>query len=49
MHDLLKKKICKENNSKNNQNALNMLEACLLGEMGVIRCTLKVIVTIKQL
>ena len=25
MHDLLKKKICKENNSKKNQNALNMI------------------------
>ena len=25
MHDLLKKKICKENKSKKNQNALNMI------------------------
>ena len=25
MHDLFKKKICKENKSKNNQNALNMI------------------------
>ena len=25
MHDLLKKKICKENKSKTNQNALNMI------------------------
>ena len=33
MHDLLKKKICKENNSKNNQNALNMI-----GSMSSRRC-----------
>ena len=25
MNDLIKKKICKENKSKNNQNALNMI------------------------
>ena len=25
MHDLLKRKICKENKSKKNQNALNMI------------------------
>ena len=29
MHDLLKKKICKENKSKKNQNALNMIASVL--------------------
>ena len=47
MHDMLKRK----NNikSKKNQNALNMVASVFLGDVGVIRCTSKVIVPIKQL
>ena len=49
MHDLLKKKICKENKSKKNQNALNMIASVYLGDVRVVGCTSKVIVPIKQL
>ena len=48
INDLLKKKICKETKSKKNQNALNMIQACILGDVEVIGCTSKVIVPIKQ-
>ena len=49
MNDLLKKKICKEYKSKKNQNALNMIARYFPGDVGVIGCTSKVIVPIKQL
>ena len=49
MNDLLKKKICKENKSKKNQNALNMIARYFPGDVGVIGCTSKVIVPFKQL
>ena len=45
----LKEKYAKKNKSKKNQNALNMVASVFLGDVGVIGCTLKVIVTIKQL
>ena len=48
MHDLLKKKICKEKKKKD-QNALNMIASCILEDVEVIGCTSKVIVPIKQL
>ena len=47
MHAMLKKKICKENKSKKNQNAFNMVASMFLGDVGVIGCTSKVIVPIK--
>ena len=47
MHAMLKKKICKENKSKKNQNAFNMVASVFLGDVGVIGCTSKVIVPIK--
>jgi len=50
MHILFKKKICKENKSKKNQIFfVNMVANVFLGDVGVIGCTLKVIVPIKQL
>ena len=49
MHDMLnKRKYAKKKKSKKNQNALYMI-ACLLGDVGVIGCTSKVIGPIKQL
>ena len=47
MHAMLKRKICKENKSKKNQNAFNMIASVFLGDVGVIGCTSKVIVPIK--
>ena len=47
MHDLLKKKICKE--KKKDQNALNTIASCILEDVEVIGCTSKVIVPIKHL
>ena len=49
MHDMFKKKICKENKSKKNQNAFNMVASVFLEDVGVIECTSGVIVSIKQL
>ena len=49
MHDLLKKKICKEKKNQKDQNALNTIASCILEDVGVIGCTSKVIVSIKQL
>ena len=45
----LKEKYAKKNKSKKNQNAFNMVASVFLGDMGVIGCTSKVIVSIKQL
>ena len=45
----LNRKICKENKSKKKQNAFNMIASEFLGDVGVIGCTSKVIVPIKQL
>ena len=47
MHAMLKRKICKENKSKKNQNTFNMIASVFLGDVGVIGCTSKVIVPIK--
>ena len=41
MHDLLKKKICKENKSKKNQNALNMIASVYSKRCGSYRMYLK--------
>ena len=41
MHDLLKKKICKENKSKKNQNALNMIASVSSRRCGSYRIYLK--------
>ena len=51
MHDMLKrKKICKEKSkAKRIKMLLNMVTIMFLGYVGVIGCTLKVIVPIKQL
>ena len=49
IHAMLKRKICKENKSKKNQNAFNMVASVFLGDVGVIGCTSKVIVPINQL
>ena len=49
MHGMLKRKICKENKSKKNQNAFNKIASVFLGDVGVIGCTSKVIVPINQL
>ena len=61
MHDILKKKnmqkkkkykkIQKKKNQKQNDQKCfkNYCKACILGDTGVIGCTLKVIVSIKQL
>ena len=49
MHAMLKKKIQGKNKSKKNQNAFNMVASVFLGDVGVIECTSKVIVPIKQL
>ena len=49
MHDMFKRKISKEYKSKKNQNAFNTVANVFLGDMGVTRSTLKVIVPIKLL
>ena len=41
IHDLLKKKICKENKSKKNQNALNMIASVSSRRCGSYRMYLK--------
>ena len=41
MHDLLKKKICKENKSKKSQNALNMIASVYSRRCGSYRMYLK--------
>ena len=41
IHDLLKKKICKENKSKKNQNALNMIASVSSRRCGSYRIYLK--------
>ena len=41
MHDLLKKKICKENKSKKNQNALNMIASVYSRRRGSYRMYLE--------
>ena len=41
MHDLLKKKICKENKSQKNQNALNMIASVSSRRCGSYRMYLK--------
>ena len=41
MNDLLKKKICKENKSKKNQNALNMIASVYSRRCGSYRMYLK--------
>ena len=41
MHDLLKKKICKENKRKKNQNALNMIASVYTRRCGSYRMYLK--------
>ena len=41
MHDLLKKKICKENKSKKNQNALNMIASVYFRRCGSYRIYLE--------
>ena len=41
MHDLLKKKICKENKSKKNQNALNMIASVSSRRCGSCRMYLE--------
>ena len=41
MHDLLKKKICKENKSKKNQNTLNMIVSVSSRRCGSYRMYLK--------
>ena len=50
MHDMLNnEKYAKKNKSKKNQNALYMIASVFLGDVGVVECTSKVIVPIKQL
>ena len=51
MHDMLKrKKYVKKNQKQNDQKCFWIwLQACILRDVGVIGCTLKVIVSIKQL
>ena len=50
MYDILKRKICKEKSkAKRSKMLLNMIASVYLGDVGVIGCTLKVIVPIKQL
>ena len=50
IHDLLKKKnMQRKIKSKKIKMLLIWLQACILGDVGVIGCTLKVIVSIKQL
>ena len=41
MHDLLKRKICKENKNKKNQNALNMIASVSSRRYGSYRMYLK--------
>ena len=41
VHDLLKKKICKENKSKKNQNALNMIVSMFSRRCGSYRMYLE--------
>ena len=45
----LKRKCAKKNKKQKNKNVLYIIEACILGDVGVIGYTLKVIVLIKQL
>ena len=50
MHDMLKKKYMpKKKKAKRIKMLLNMVVSMFLGDVGVIRCTSKVIVPIKQL
>ena len=50
MHDMLKKeKYAKKNKNKRIKRLLNMVASVFLGDVGVIGCTSKVIVPIKQL
>ena len=50
MHDILKKKnMQRKSKVKRIKMLLNMVASVLLGDVGVIGCTLKVIVPIKQL
>ena len=50
MHDMLKKKKYAKNiKAKRIKMLLNMVASVFLGDVRVIRCTLKVIVPIKQL
>ena len=49
MRDILKRKIFKEKSkAKRSKILLKLLQACILGDVGVIECTLKEIVPIKQ-
>ena len=49
MHDLLKKKKCKENKKQKDKMLYILLQTCILGDVRVIEYTSKVIVLIKQL
>ena len=50
MHDMLKKKnMQRKSKAKRIKMLLNMVASVFLGDVGVIGCTLKVIVPIKQL
>ena len=50
MHDMLKRKnIQRKSKVKRIKILLNMVASVFLGDVGVIRCTSKVIVPIKQL
>ena len=51
MHDILNKKICKKKKKKAKRikMLLNIVASVFLGNVGVIGCTSKVIVSIKQL
>ena len=49
IHGLLKKKYAKKNKNKKIKMLYIWLQACILGDVGVIGCTLKMIVPIKQL
>ena len=49
MHDLLKKKICKENKKQKDQNALNMIASVYSRRCESLGCISEVIVPIKQL
>ena len=50
IHDMLKRKrICKENKAKRIKMLLNMVARVFIRDVGVIGCTLKMIVFIKQL
>ena len=49
IHGLLKKKYAKKNKNKKIKMLYIWLQACILGDVGVIGCTSKMIVPIKQL